>query len=175
MCPRIVTRYLFKIRFDLLGRQASTRRGLPHAVVLALPPDIFASHVRPLYRQSVHLAAHRVYGRCVDRLLCGGTGTKLRAHAGRGYRAPSFYERFGTFYSSFGYGIYGDPRLHPNRSLGGDAGIDQSFVNGRMRASATYFYTRLQEVIGFNSIPGTRPLRQVQWIYESRRRTGPRR
>ncbi|MDQ2947428.1 MAG: TonB-dependent receptor [Acidobacteriota bacterium] len=85
------------------------------------------------------------------------TGTKLRAHTGRGYRAPSLYERFGTFYSSFGYGVYGDPRLHPNRSIGGDAGIDQTFGNGRMRASATYFYTGLQEVIGFNSIRAVDP------------------
>ncbi len=85
------------------------------------------------------------------------TGTKLRAHAGRGYRAPSLYERFGTFYSSFGYGVYGDPRLHPNRSIGGDAGIDQTFGNHRIRASATYFYTGLQEVIGFNSIRGIDP------------------
>lgn len=83
-----------------------------------------------------------------------GTGTKLRAHAGLGYRAPSLYERFGTFYSSFGYGIYGDPRLHPNRSIGGDAGFDQTFGHGRNRASATYFYTGLLEVIGFNSIRG---------------------
>jgi len=85
------------------------------------------------------------------------SGTKLRAHAGRGYRAPSLYERFGTFYSSFGYGVYGDPRLNPNRSIGGDAGFDQSFANGRVRTSATYFYTRLQQVIGFGSIAGRDP------------------
>ncbi|HMS11397.1 MAG TPA: hypothetical protein PKE66_18045, partial [Pyrinomonadaceae bacterium] len=30
------------------------------------------------------------------------SGTKLRAHIGTGYRVPSLYERFGTFYSSFG-------------------------------------------------------------------------
>ena len=85
------------------------------------------------------------------------SGTKLRAHAGRGYRAPSLYERFGTFYSSFGYGVYGDPRLNPNRSIGGDAGIDQAFGAGRVRASATYFYTRLQQVIGFGSLAGSDP------------------
>lgn len=85
------------------------------------------------------------------------SGTKIRAHAGRGYRAPSLYERFGTFYSSFGYGVYGDPRLSSNRSIGGDAGVDQSFANGRVHASATYFYTRLQQVIGFGSISGRDP------------------
>ena len=84
------------------------------------------------------------------------SGTKLRAHAGRGYGAPSLYERFGTFFSSFGYGIYGDPRLHANRSIGGDAGIDQTFGT-RARASVTYFYTGLQEIIAFGALPRPDP------------------
>ncbi len=79
------------------------------------------------------------------------TGTKLRAHVGKGYRAPSLYERFGTYYSSFGYSAYGDPRLKPDRSISVDGGIDQSLGNGRARLSATYFYTRLEEVIAFDS------------------------
>jgi len=78
------------------------------------------------------------------------SGTKLRAHAGNGYRAPSLFERFGTFFSSFGYSTLGDPRLRPDRSIAVDGGIDQSFYKNRFRASATYFYTRLQEVIVFD-------------------------
>ncbi|HEY0083694.1 MAG TPA: TonB-dependent receptor, partial [Pyrinomonadaceae bacterium] len=85
------------------------------------------------------------------------TGTKLRAHAGNGYRAPSLYERFGSFYDArpFGGGspqfaAFGDPRLRPERSIAFDAGIDQNFAGRRARASATYFYTRLQEVIAFD-------------------------
>ncbi|HEU4769135.1 MAG TPA: TonB-dependent receptor, partial [Pyrinomonadaceae bacterium] len=77
-------------------------------------------------------------------------GTKLRAHVGNGYRAPSLFERFGTFFSSFGYSVLGDPRLRPDRSIAVDGGIDQVFFNNRLRASATYFYTRLQEVIVFD-------------------------
>jgi vitamin B12 transporter len=79
------------------------------------------------------------------------TGTKLRAHVGNGYRSPSLYERFGSYYSSFfGYSVYGDPRLRPERSVDFDAGVDQTAFNGRLRASATYFYTRLRDVIGFD-------------------------
>ena len=79
------------------------------------------------------------------------SGTKLRAHVGNGYRAPSLFERFGTFFSSFfGYSVYGDPRLAPDRSIAFDAGIDQTFSRNRVRASATYFYTRLQKVIIFD-------------------------
>ena len=78
------------------------------------------------------------------------TGTKLRAHVGNGYRAPSLFERFGTFFGSFGYSTFGDPRLRPDRSIAVDAGLDQTFFQNRLRASATYFYTRLQEVIIFD-------------------------
>jgi vitamin B12 transporter len=78
------------------------------------------------------------------------TGTKLRGHVGNGYRAPSLYERFGTSFSSFGYSIFGDPRLRPDRSIAFDAGIDQALFDNRLRTSTTYFYTRLQEVIIFD-------------------------
>jgi hypothetical protein len=45
------------------------------------------------------------------------TGTRVRTHVGSGYRAPSLFERFGAFYSTFGYSVYGDPRLSPERTL----------------------------------------------------------
>jgi iron complex outermembrane receptor protein len=81
------------------------------------------------------------------------TNTKLRAHVGNGYRAPSLYERFGTFYSSFSgaFSTIGDPRLRPDRSIAFDAGVEQTLIGNRLRAAASYFYTRLQEVVGFGS------------------------
>ncbi|HWS86485.1 MAG TPA: TonB-dependent receptor [Pyrinomonadaceae bacterium] len=82
--------------------------------------------------------------------LFRSTGTKLRGHVGNGYRKPSLYERFGTFFSPFfGFAPLGDPRLAPERSVAFDAGVDQTFASNRARLSATYFYTRLQEVVGF--------------------------
>ncbi len=83
------------------------------------------------------------------------TNTKLRGHVGNGYRAPSLYERFGTFYSSFSgsFSALGDPRLAPERSIAFDAGVDQSLARNRVRLSATYFYTRLQEIVGFGDTP----------------------
>ena len=91
------------------------------------------------------------------------TNTKLRAHVGNGYRAPSLFERFGSSFSTFSgtFSPIGDPRLRPDRSIAFDAGIDQSLFNNRLRATATYFYTRLQEVIDFDFSgrinPGTDP------------------
>jgi vitamin B12 transporter len=80
------------------------------------------------------------------------TGTKLRAHVGRGYRAPSLFERFGTgFDPVYGYSVYGDPRLKPEHSTSVDSGVDQAFFHGRLKASATYFYTWLEDVINFDT------------------------
>jgi vitamin B12 transporter len=79
-------------------------------------------------------------------------GTKLRAHVGRGYREPSLFERFGAgFDPTFGYSVYGDPLLKPEHSIGFDAGVDQRFLSNRIKLSATYFYTWLQNVIVFDT------------------------
>ncbi len=83
----------------------------------------------------------------------GATNTKLRAHVGNGYRAPSLYERFGAGFFGGSFTPYGDPRLKPERSIAVDGGIDQTFLRGRARVSATYFYTRLQNIINFGSLP----------------------
>ena len=80
--------------------------------------------------------------------------TKIRAHVGNGYRVPSLYERFGTFYSTFGTPEFvglGDPRLKPERSISFDGGIDQTIFGNRAKLSATYFYTRLQRTIDFSN------------------------
>lgn len=78
------------------------------------------------------------------------SGTKLRAHVGNGYRAPSLYERFGSDYGFYGYSVYGDPQLKPEKSVAFDTGLDQVLASGSVRVSATYFYTRLQKIIVFD-------------------------
>ena len=80
------------------------------------------------------------------------SATKVRAHVGRGYRAPSLFERFGAGYDPvYGYSVYGDPRLTPEHSIGFDTGVDRTFLGGRLKASATYFYTSLENVINFDT------------------------
>jgi outer membrane receptor protein involved in Fe transport len=78
------------------------------------------------------------------------SGTRLRGHFGNGYRAPSLFERFGASFSSFGYFVFGDPRLSPERTRAFDVGVEQSLLSSRLRTTATYFRTRLSEIIVFD-------------------------
>jgi vitamin B12 transporter len=77
------------------------------------------------------------------------TGTKLRAHAGNGFRAPSLFERFGEAVISSTPQRVGDPTVRAEQSIGVDGGFDQRLYRDRLRFGATYFYTRLQRVISF--------------------------
>jgi iron complex outermembrane receptor protein len=80
------------------------------------------------------------------------TGTKLRAHVGNGFRAPSLYERFGEgTFANAGFVRFGDPTLRAEQSIGVDGGFDQRLASDRVRFGATYFYTRLQRIIDFTS------------------------
>ena len=78
------------------------------------------------------------------------SGTKLRAHVGNGFRAPSLFERFGEGnFGGAGVVRFGDPTLKAEQSISVDGGFDQRLANDRVLLGATYFYTRLQRVIGF--------------------------
>jgi iron complex outermembrane receptor protein len=78
------------------------------------------------------------------------SGTKLRAHTGNAYRAPASFERLGVSFFAGSASVWGDPRLKPERSVSFDAGVDQWLADSRIRLSATYFYTALQEVVVFD-------------------------
>jgi iron complex outermembrane receptor protein len=86
-----------------------------------------------------------------------GRGTRVRAHAGTGYRAPSLFERFGTSFGRRGYSIFGDPRLGPERAVTLDVGVDRDLVGDRVRLSATAFGAWLDDVIVFDFSGGIDP------------------
>ncbi len=83
--------------------------------------------------------------------------TKLRAHAGNGYRSPSPYERFGTYFYGGSFYALGDPQLAPERTIALDFGFDQYFAARRLKLSSSYFYTRLQNVIAYGPTPVNDP------------------
>ncbi len=107
--------------------------GAPRYVGVALvsPPDAFTGDAALAY-------------------FVAGSSTKLRTHVGNSYRAPALYERFGTGFFAGAFTPYGDPRIAPERAVAADAGFDQYFASSKVKLSGTYFYTRLQQVIGFD-------------------------
>jgi len=84
--------------------------------------------------------------------LFRSTKTKIRAHVGNGFRAPSLFERFG--FGIFGMFIrrFGDPTLKAEQSISVDGGLDQRLAGERVRFGATYFYTHLQRSIVFTGL-----------------------
>lgn len=87
------------------------------------------------------------------------SGTKIRAHVGNGYRVPSLFERFGTFYNTFTFPdtnprfeALGDPNLKPEKTIAFDGGIEQNLFGNRAKLTAVYFYTKLIKTIGFGNV-----------------------
>ena len=69
------------------------------------------------------------------------TGTKLRASAGTGAKAPTLYQLYDP--------LYGTRGLSSETSFGYDAGIDQSLFNGRVLLSVTGFSNDFSNLINF--------------------------
>ena len=67
------------------------------------------------------------------------TGTRLRASAGTGFRAPTFNDLF--------FPDFGNPNLLPERSQTWDAGFDQSLWQNRVRLKFTWFATHFTNLI----------------------------
>lgn len=68
--------------------------------------------------------------------------TVLRASFGQGFRAPGLYELFSE---------YGSLALSPEKFDSWDAGVEQRFLGGKARASATWFHRQADNEIRFFS------------------------
>jgi iron complex outermembrane receptor protein len=97
------------------------------------------------------------------------TGTKLRVHGGNAYRAPGLYERFGALFSTnpttgvITLTPIGDPYLGQDRYNSIDGGIDQYFLNNRVRISGTYFYSRMVTLTAYDSVNSVIRIGQDAW------------
>jgi vitamin B12 transporter len=93
-----------------------------------------------------------VTGRATAAWLSPGRSIKLRASYGTGFNAPSFLELYGN-----ATGYVGNPDLKPERSRGGDAGIDVYLPKGAGSLSATWFRNDYSNLIvyDFSVYPGT--------------------
>ncbi|MGD0781861.1 MAG: TonB-dependent receptor [Candidatus Aminicenantales bacterium] len=84
-------------------------------------------------------------------LVFDETGTKLKATIGTGFKSPSLYQLYapGTL-----YGPIGNESLHPEQSLGCDAGIEQDFWRGRIQTGLTYFRNDFRNLIDYTTMLG---------------------
>ena len=84
--------------------------------------------------------------------LFDGIGTRLHSSLGTGFRAPSLYQLYDP--------NYGNPGLKPETSMSFDIGVEQKFLDGRLTTDLTYFWTEIEDLVGWNGtgydqVPGT--------------------
>jgi len=74
------------------------------------------------------------------------TSSRLHGSVGTGVVFPAMFEQFGVFPGFF----TANPNLLPEESLGWDAGVEQSLLNGMLVVDVTYFEQDLEnEITGF--------------------------
>lgn len=136
-----------RLQISLGGRMEAFRLSEPEFEGGASPYEGFELNApKPAYTGDAAISYH-----------FAESGTKLRGHVGNAFKAPSLYQRFGSSFFFGSFDPFGDPRLSPERTVSFDAGVDQWLAGNRARLSATYFYTRLQEVIIFDFSGGINP------------------
>ena len=67
------------------------------------------------------------------------TGTRLKASAGSGFKAPALQQLYGTF--------GGNANLKPETSFGYDVGVEQTLLNGALTAGVTWFQNNFRNLI----------------------------
>ncbi len=83
----------------------------------------------------------------------GESGFRPHGQIGSGFRAPSLYELYGAFYSSYSNSVVviGNKDLKPEESLTWDFGLEFTTVNDLFRADVTYFSIDFDEMIAYGT------------------------
>ncbi|HVP90192.1 MAG TPA: TonB-dependent receptor [Terriglobales bacterium] len=76
-----------------------------------------------------------------------GTGTKIKATLGTGFKSPSLYQLFAP---ATDFGPIGNIALKPERATGWDAGVEQGLFGRRVRLGLTYFHTSFRNLIDYD-------------------------
>lgn len=88
--------------------------------------------------------------------LIESSGTKLKASAGTGFKAPALQQLFGTF--------GGNAKLKPETSFGYDVGVEQSLLDGALTGGVTWFRNDIRNLI----VSGPAPTFQLANIGRAR-------
>lgn len=70
------------------------------------------------------------------------TCTKLKATFGSGFKAPSLFNLYDP--------VFGNPDLHPEKSLGFDAGVEQFLAHNLISVGVTYFQNNYNDLLGYD-------------------------
>lgn len=94
--------------------------------------------------------SYNVFGDATTYRVTGGylikeTRTKFRTSYATGFRAPTLNDLF--------FQGFGNPNLRPEKSKSFDAGIDQSFFEGRLQLTGGYFWNHYHDLIQFATVP----------------------
>ena len=144
-----------RLQISISGRAQNFR--------LANPSFVYTGLASPYGSVKLSAPTRALTGDVSAAYLVAASNTKLRAHFGNAYRAPSLFERFGGGFSNNPvngetvFTPFGDPRLSPDRYNSLDAGADQYLFTNRVRLSATWFYTRVVSITAFDSSGVVRP------------------
>ncbi|HJQ56254.1 MAG TPA: TonB-dependent receptor [Vineibacter sp.] len=76
------------------------------------------------------------------------TGTRLRAAFGTAYKAPSLDQLYLDFPA---FNFFANPNLKPERSIGGEVGIDQTFWGEKVKLGVTVFRNDIRDLISSTS------------------------
>ncbi|HPW16880.1 MAG TPA: TonB-dependent receptor [Candidatus Aminicenantes bacterium] len=85
--------------------------------------------------------------RAAPAYLIAGAGTRFKASLGSGFKSPSLYQLFAP---ATPFGPVGNPLLRPERSLGWDAGVEQSLAGGRTVLEVTWFNSSFRDLVTFD-------------------------
>lgn len=73
--------------------------------------------------------------------------TRVRAAFGTAFKEPQIAETYGSGY------VVGNPALEPEQSRSWEAGLERSFLDGRLALGATYFDQRFRDMIQYRTQP----------------------
>jgi vitamin B12 transporter len=101
------------------------------------------SAVNARYDQNDRFGGKATY-RVAPAYVIAGTGTKLKASVGSGFKAPTLSELFQSYPAFF---FIANPNLRPETSTGYDVGVEQTVLGETLRAGVTYYYNRVRNLI----------------------------
>jgi len=96
-------------------------------------------------------AGHSFTYRIAPAWFIQSTGTKIKATYGTGFKSPSLYQLFAP---GTAWGPVGNETLHPEKTEGWDAGVEQELWEGKVRIAGTAFSLHMENLIDFDYTKG---------------------